>query len=379
MRRRLVLFFTRGVSVRTWNMVGMLEREVALYRCLQNMGWEVSFVTYGHRSDLDLADKLGGIRILCNEEGLSLEAYENRLVEQHASALRSCHVIKTNQAYGASLAALVAERYQKPLVARCGYSWSLNAEREYGLESPQRREALRVEESVFKAATRVVVTTEAMAQDVVRRIPEAASKTVTIPNYVDTLAFCNGTGAPEPNSIVFVGRISREKNLQALLDAIRPLPVTLTVIGEGPLRPGLQAAYRDLNGKVRWEGNVPNSTLPSCFNQTALFTLPSLYEGHPKALLEAMSCGMAVIGADSPGIREIVSHGHNGYVCPPDFKNLRRAIEVLLADPALCQTLGRNAREYVTERFSLEKIAEMEHRLLLEIARRGSPERGFRR
>jgi len=370
MRRHLVLFFTRGVSLRTWNMVGMLEREVAIYRCLQDMGWEVSFVTYGNSSDLDLADKLNGIEILCNEEALPLEVYENRLLEQHAAALRSCHVIKTNQAYGAPLAAMAAEHYQKPLVARCGYLWSRNTAREFGAESPQCREALQVEESVFKAATRVVVTTEAMAQDVVRRIPEAASKTVTIPNYVDTLTFCNGAGAPEPNTIVFVGRISREKNVQALLDAVRPLPVTLTVIGEGPLRPGLQAAYGDLNGKVRWEGNVPNSTLPSYFNKTALFALPSLYEGHPKALLEAMSCGMAVIGADSPGIREIISHGHNGYLCPPDFQGLGRAVEALLADPELCRTLGCNAREYVTERFSLAKIAELEHRLLLEVVGR---------
>jgi glycosyltransferase involved in cell wall biosynthesis len=370
MRRHLVLFFTRGVSLRTWNMVGMLEREVALYRCLQDMGWEVSFVTYGHSSDLDFADKLNGIRVLCNEEALPLEAYETRLLEQHAATLRSCHVIKTNQAYGAPLAAVAAERYRKPLVARCGYLWSRNTAREFGAESPQYREALQAEESVFKAATRVVVTTEAMAEDVVRRIPEAASITVTIPNYVDTLTFCNETGDAQPNSIVFVGRISREKNVQALLDAIRPLPVTLTVIGEGPLRPGLQAVYGDLDGKVRWEGNVPNSTLPSYFNQTALFVLPSLYEGHPKALLEAMSCGMSAIGADSPGIREIISHGHNGYLCPPDFKGLRQAIEDLLADPVLRQTLGCNAREYVTERFSLARIAELEHRLLLEVVGR---------
>ena len=60
---RLVLFFTHGVSLKTWEDVGMLEREVALYRWMQGHGVQVTFVTYGYASDMSYADRLGGIRI----------------------------------------------------------------------------------------------------------------------------------------------------------------------------------------------------------------------------------------------------------------------------------------------------------------------------
>jgi hypothetical protein len=63
---RLVLFFTRGVSLKTWDDVGMLEREVALYRALRPNLRDITFVTYGDARDLQYAGRLDGIQILCN-------------------------------------------------------------------------------------------------------------------------------------------------------------------------------------------------------------------------------------------------------------------------------------------------------------------------
>jgi hypothetical protein len=60
----LVLFFTRGVSLQTWDRVGMFDREVAIYRRLHDRGVQVSFITYGNRLDLNYADRIPGIRIL---------------------------------------------------------------------------------------------------------------------------------------------------------------------------------------------------------------------------------------------------------------------------------------------------------------------------
>lgn len=367
MSPHLVLFFTRGVSLRTWSMVGMLDREVALYRRLCSWGFRVSFVTYGDESDLVYAPGLDGIRILCNRDGLALEAYENTLLSLHKAALGHADVFKTNQTYGSEIALAAATKFRKPLVARCGYMWSWNAEREYGRSSVEASEARRVEEKVFSVADRVVITTQAMKLDIMNRIPSAASKVVIIPNYVDTDLFRPYGRRGDPRTLLFVGRIAKEKNLESLLEAIRPLEVKLILIGEGKLRPELQGRFDSMDGRVSWEGNVPNATLPDYFNGSGIFVLPSHYEGHPKVLVEAMACGMPVIGADSPGIRELIEHEKTGFLCGTDPRDIRIAIEHLTSQPELCEELGKNARKFVRERYSLHKILEMELALLQEV------------
>jgi Glycosyl transferases group 1 len=350
-------------------MMGMLEREIAIYKRLLRRGFEVSFVTYGNEADLAYSDQMDGIRILCNQTGLPPEVYENALGSLHRDSLESCHVIKTNQIYGAELALSASQVFKKTLVARCGYMWSQNATREHGPNSEAAIHAREVEEKVFRGASRVVVTTPAMRNDVLGRIPEAASKLAVIPNYVDTDVFRPYSEVRDETTLIFVGRIAPEKNLSALLEAIQPLQVRLVLIGEGKIRPELQRHFASLNGRISWEGNVPNSELPGYLNRAGLFILPSFYEGHPKALIEAMACGLPVIGADSPGIRELIRHGETGYLCGGDPASIREAIQELLARPTLRARLGRNARQYVLENYSLDRIAELELALLKEAAR----------
>jgi len=367
MKPHLVLFFTRGVSLRTWSMVGMLDREVALYNYLGKKGFQVSFVTYGDSSDLSYSGRLGDIRILCNESNLPPGLYENLLFAVHGQILGSAHIIKTNQTYGSETALWAARFFRKPFIARCGYMWSNNASREHGQDSFEASEARRVEKKVFSAADRIVVTTETMLSDVVNRIRSAVSRVTVIPNYVDTDVFRPYGKDRDPNTLLFIGRIAPEKNLDALLEAILPLNVKLVLIGEGRLRAELQRRFSALNGRVTWEGNVSNSELPAYLNRVGLFVLPSLYEGHPKALLEAMACGVPVIGADSPGIRDLISHSETGYLCGTDYLSIRKAIEYLLSNPNLCTEMGKNARNYVVRNYSLKRIGELELSVLKEL------------
>ncbi len=138
----------------------------------------------------------------------------------------------------------------------------------------------------------------------------------------------------------------------------------MRIIGEGKLRPQLQEKFADLASKLTWEGGVPNSELPEFINRAGIFVLPSLYEGHPKSLIEAMACGIPVIGCDSPGIREIISHGKNGLLCSPDANALKRAIKMVLNDSALAENIASNARKFVERNFSLDSIASLEISLI---------------
>ena len=364
---KLALFFTRGISLKIWDEKGMFDREVSLYKRFLEMGVTVCFVTYGDSSDLEYQDRLVGITILCNRWKLPSIIYEKLLHLLHGKVLRSCDIIKTNQMNGADVAQRSALYWNKPLICRMGYMWS-EFMRNENVSSSQ---AEIVEDEIFKSTDRIVVTTDAMMKSIVDRIPASSDKTFVIPNYVETDRFAPYTGQPKDFDIIFVGRLCPQKNVTSLLKALSDLDFTSVIVGDGSLRKSLKKQYGNLNGKVKWERSIRNCELPSFMNRSRLFVLPSHYEGHPKTLIEAMSCSLPVLGADSPGIREIIDNGVNGYFCGTDSESIKSAIEELLGNPGLCKTLGENARNYAVNNFSLEDILKMEYELYMEILNEG--------
>jgi glycosyltransferase involved in cell wall biosynthesis len=318
----LVLFFTRGMSLGVWDECGLFSREVALYRRLQERGVRVAFITYGDAGDLHYAEQLPGLTICCNRWGLPLRWYELLLPWLHRCVLGQADLLKTNQMNGADIALRCARRWRKPLLARCGYLWSKNESLEWGSASRPACKALAVE--------------------------------------VDTERFApRGRRPGNPPRLCFVGRLSPEKNLESLIRAVEGLGVELEIIGQGPLREKLTAMAAD-NPKVRFIGTVPHHQLPERLNQGTAFVLPSLYEGHPKTLIEAMACGLPVIGTAVSGISEVIRHREAGWLCPTDVESLRAAICTVLADPDLQERLGRNAREHVLSHYALDRVVEME-------------------
>lgn len=361
----LVLFFTRGMSLKAWDDVGMFDREVALYRTLRPSLAGVTFVTYGGADDLDYAGRLDGIRIVCNRHDLSLEWYLRQVRWILRLARGSRTVVKSNQVTGADLALEAARRAGRRFIARCGYLLSDFAERQGGEGSPGAAAARDLERRVFTGADHVIVTTAAMRDRVRRDYGVADARVTVVPNYVETERF-RPEPSPQrkPNRLVFIGRLDTQKNPLALVEAVAGLDVELVMVGAGPLREPIEGMIRERGLPVSLLGNVPNRDLPALLNSAALFVLPSHYEGHPKALLEAMACGLPVVGADAPGIRELIRHGENGYLCRADAAGLRAAITELLGNPALMARLGQQARGFVEEGFSLARVARRELDLL---------------
>jgi len=335
----------------------MFDRETAIYKRLQEHGVKISFITYGDRTDLYYADRLPGIRILCNRWGLPKQIYRRLLPILYAPALVRANVYKTNQMNGAIVAARAARLWHKPLITRCGYMWSEFIAREDG-DSPWIHKIRKIEEKIFSRSRHIIVTTSMMKDDLVKRVLAAGQRTVVIPNYVLTDYF-KPQEKQKDFDLVFVGRLSRQKNISSLLEAVSCMQCTLLLIGTEEKG----QSFRDQIKKsksVLWVEKVPHAKLPEEINRAKIFILPSLYEGHPKTLIEAMSCGMAVIGADSPGIRGIIRHGENGWLCGTDPDSIQRAVEKLLAEPELRERLGHNARKFAVDNFSLDRIVAKE-------------------
>ena len=364
---RLVFFMTRGMSLEAWDGVGMLEREIALYRRLVDLGIEVSLVTYGGRRELDFSARLPGIRILCNRWHLPLRWYRRMIPLLHGRWLRYGNVFKSNQVHGTMTALRAAALWGKPLIARCGYLPSLFLSYSDGSHAPSTRAAIDLESAVFSAARRVVVTTPAMAAEVARRVAGTEAKTAVIPNYVETDRFRPIGDSAKDTDVLFIGRLAPQKNVEALLEAMAHLDVTATLVGDGPLRDALDRARHRFGDRLQNRDRVDHRDLPDLLNRARLFVLPSHYEGHPKTLIEAMSCGLPVLGADSPGIREVIDHGRTGWLCGTDAESLRHAIGHLLRHPDLCRRMGVQARAFAEENFSLDHIVGTERALLDDV------------
>ncbi len=370
MSLHLVLFFTSGMSLRQWDEGGMFTREVALYQRLAERGVRISFVTYGDATDLAYRERLPGINILCNCFGWPHRTYARWLKALHAPALGSADVLKIHQMNGADVALSAARWWRKPLLARCGYLWSELTAYHQGENSDEVRYIRTLEARVFAAAAGVVVTTPAMAVTVADRYAVPPAKLRVIPNFVDTARFTPGD-APAAGRLCFVGRLSHEKNVLELVRACAGLEVELVMAGDGALRAELGALAAQVGTNLHLSGVLPHAELPTLLRGSELFLLVSPHEGHPKTLIEAMACGLPVIGTDVPGIREVIHHGDTGWLCGLNAARIRDAIEVLRAQPELRVRLGASARRFAVEHFALDRIVELEYEALQAAARGG--------
>ena len=357
----LVVGFTAGLSLGAWEKLGILQRETALYKTLLPYLAGITFITYGSGSDLRFSSQLEGIDIICNRFGLPERLYRETLPWRLGRYRSKKLVFKSNQMLGAEVVMDLANRLGRPFISRCGYLLGDFMLRRFDDKHVLTRQGVALEGRVFPAASHIVLTTAAMRQQVMVDYAIPGTKISVIPNYVDTLLFRPLVDiVAVPNRLIAIGRLSEQKNLQALFTACQGLDVELFIVGEGDLAPQLEAQAAELGLNVRFFGNLAHQELPALINSSAIYLMPSLYEGHPKTLLEAMACGCPVIAADAPGVREVIAHGETGYLCGTDVLGIKKAIVELLADRDLQKRVGAGARDYIMEKISLGRVVAQE-------------------
>jgi glycosyltransferase involved in cell wall biosynthesis len=347
------------MSLAAWRQNGSLNRELALYAKMAERGVRTSIISWGGREDQLLAAPFPWLRVYANRHDLPPERYERLMPLLHAFPLLRADIIKSNQVNGAELALRCARFWKKPFIARCGYIWSLFCKREQPALLPL---VSATEEAVFLGADAVVSATEDDCRHLALAYGLPAGKIFCIPNYVPGFFYTMPLPAPEDRErplITQVGRLAPQKNLFALVDACAGLDVTLRLVGEGEQREALAA--RAVAGGVNLElpGSVPHHELPRLLAESSVCVLASLFEGHPKALIEYMACGRAVLGAKVEGIAPLIRDGENGLLCGTDAVSIRQGLQRLLQDAPLRRRLGQQAREDA-RRFSLDRIVEQE-------------------
>jgi glycosyltransferase involved in cell wall biosynthesis len=356
------------MSLDAWARAGILDRELALYRELSADVQHLAFVTYGGLSESVWTSLLPDVEVLPNRWGLAPNLYGLIAPWLHRESLRGASVFRTNQINGAWCGVIAKLLFGKTLVVRCGYLWADFVEKT--TTSWWRRVATRmIERMVARSADRIIVAAESHASVLVSRYGVDPGCVTVIPNHVDIRRFRPVSGTvPETGQITFVGRLHPQKNLESLFVAIRGLPgVRLTVVGDGPLRASLESMARTDSLNVQFVGQLSHGELPALLNRSEVFVLPSHYEGHPKALLEAMACGVPVIGTRVPGIQEVLVHRETGFVCGTTPADIRTALLELLNDAALRARLRDGGVRYVREHCSLAIAVGRERALLASL------------
>lgn len=249
-----------------------------------------------------------------------------------------------------------------------------------------------LEQTAFERADAVIAVSEGMKRDILRSYPTLDESRVSVVyNGIDLDSWFEvrdedrvralGIDPGRP-SVVFVGRITRQKGLPYLLRAARELPkdVQLVLCAGAPDTPAILAEVTDLvqalqqerEGVVWLDRLLPHQELVAVLSAATVFVCPSVYEPLGIVNLEAMACGAPVVGTATGGIPEVVVDGVTGRLVPieqatdgtgtplyPDrfVADLARILTEVVSDPEGAARMGAAGRQRAQDRFSWFQIA----------------------
>ncbi|MGK5443215.1 glycogen synthase [Micromonospora sp. URMC 105] len=248
------------------------------------------------------------------------------------------------------------------------------------------------ERTAVEAADAVIAVSAGMRRDVLTAYPEVNPDRVRVVyNGIDTAQYAPDPGTdvvdrlgidPSRPSVVYVGRITRQKGLPYLLRAARELPADtqLVLLAGAPDTPEIAAEVEGLVGELRasrsgvvWVAEMlPKHEVIQVLTHATIFVCPSVYEPMGIVNLEAMACETAVVATATGGIPEVVADGETGLLVPIEqagdgsgrplepkrfVADLAARINEVLADPARAAEFGRAGRRRAVEHFSWDAVA----------------------
>lgn len=219
---------------------------------------------------------------------------------------------------------------------------------------------------------KIIAVCEAARQAEIRRSQVSPDKVVTIYNGVDVSPFAVSArqamrrelGIKQDTFLLgVIGRLHRQKGHVYLFWALHQVrrqfaDVRLLVVGDGRLHDELvaQAQQEGVADIISFTG--ARTDVPEILSALDLFVLPSLWEGLPNVVLEAMAAGLPVVATAVGGTPELIIEGQTGLlVTPQDVDSLARAIAQMLENPALARQMGEAGRQHVQTHFTVGQMA----------------------
>lgn len=373
---KLALFFTKSMSLEMWLSTGLFDREKIIYEQHLSSGFfrSVYWFTYGSNDEVVAEELKEQNRLHPDIHVVPLPSifkskigrilYSFIMPFLHRSVLKSVDILKTNQMDG-SWAALIAKfLYGKKLVVRTGYVLSIHT-RNKRLSRLRRMFFWLAEYLAFHFSDIGFVSSNSAKEYICSKYKVGSTKVAVVPNYIDTSLFKPSDKQKYDNRLVYVGRLTHQKNLYNLFDAVAATDFELDVYGQGEQFDELQSYVRNNSIKINFMGVVPNKELPGVLCKYRYYILPSLYEGMPKTLLEAMACGLICIGTNVEGTREVINDGVNGILAQSTSSN--SILESLNRLKGIGDVVGSNAVDTIKEGYSLNSIMKLEEKYFNQV------------
>lgn len=382
----LGLIFTRGVSLAVWVEKGLIDREKQIYEEHLHQGHfdKIIWFTYGTEDDR-IREKLVQQNRLDERievipmpdfyaDKFLMRVYSYRMPSFQQKYCKQLDIIKTNQIEGAWTAEIIHRKYKTPFLLRTGYTYtSLWKGKVKETKGPYKKVKAywkyikygRIEKLLYHKCTNATVSSYHDKGYICSRYNIAEEKVSVITNYIDCELFKDmKTDRVNGNRFIFVGRLSAEKNLFHIIQALGELKIGLDIYGKGELQKELMDFAEQNHYDTCFKGIVNNNELPLIYNSYRYYILASPSEGMPKALLEAMACGCICFGTNVDGIREVIRDNENGYlIADTSVESIKSAV-IAGTQCKEDDRISENAVCYIQKYHSLKKVAEEEWEIM---------------
>ena len=357
-----------------------LKKEVECYSAIDKV-WLVTQDTVNYSNHFfDVLHFPCGVRI---SRPLNWPIYYLRAfltIRKHA------RVTSAIRAYGVGCphAALLSKIYRVPFVVSYEYDWS-----EQLLVTGRRSISYisRVIESfIFSSADVVVGLSRRLCETAKRRGAKNVScitngvdmKSVPVVSIDEREKSRETFGLANRKIVLYVRRLHRIKRIGDLIRAVymlhkKGLDVSLLIVGEGEERSNLEKLVREMNleNEVFFVGGIPHEQVYRFMQIANVLVLPSVMEGNPRVLIEAMFCKVVIVAANVVGINDLIISGEDGLLVSSfSLGELSLAIELVLSDQVLARRLVNQAYKKASEIFDLEKLLKRNVEVVSSVMRR---------
>lgn len=361
---------TTGMSLKKWAEMGHLSRELNIYQKLGEKIGRVYIHSYG-KNEENLVKNYPNVNVLSKLNYIPEWQIRPKRINEYFNYIynfitlfirwtiyKEIDVIKTNQFRGAIYGVVLKLLLGCKLITRMGYYHNYFKKISFWTYC--------IEKIVFRATDYIIVTEPNAKEFIEKKYGLRKGKVNLISNYIDTDIFSPKKYVKDID-LLYVGRLHEKKNLDSLLQAVKNIPAKIIFIGNGPKKESIEKISKDYKLSLYIISKVENYRLPDYYNRSRIFILPSFYEGNPKALLEALACGCAVIGTNVNGINNIIEHKVNGYLCGTNVDSIRRAILEVLNNQRLMEIMGINAVKHIKKNNALDVLIDQEIQLYKKI------------
>ena len=355
---------TFDYSLKTWFDSGTLERELKIFKQLEERK-KVKFYIFSYSENDDLIYKkyLSSINVISIYKKQPLP--KNKFLKYLFSflipfklkeELKNIDIIQQNQLQGSWVSMLCSTLYKKPYFLRTGYDM-------YQFSIYENKSFLIT--NLYKILTFVAIkysdlysVTSTKDYDFLSKNFKNTKNIVIRPNWVEQQNIKNNNRTT--NRILCVGRLTYQKNLHYLLQEFKNTKdkYTIDFIGLGEELEDLKAYAKKNNVSVKFFNRKSHSELMEIYKNYQFFISTSLFEGHPKTLIEAMSSGCTVFASNIPAHKEIINNYENGILFDLKKGELIKIFEKYNLESIFLKDIGKNAINTTLKKYSLNQLVD---------------------